>query len=1262
MVRGHNLSIDTVAASRVQKPTSKSSLDNNDNRSSIDDDDYLTSSPSIIEEEIDFTLVYALHSFHATVEGQATVEKGDSLNLLDDSNSYWWLVKVLPSDEIGYIPAENIETPYERLARLNKHRNISLTSSQNNTESDNSLSKQISTNQVKAVTFASPLFFKVQLVSEPEELDYADQQIIDSESDHSLSNMSQENNRISKTSIQSAGSENQASQPLQARTQSVQLENNSKYDQSSRTTNSLNNKIQDVINNKNGTIKMSLTPALGSDFIDFSDEEDEINNTKTKSFEKANNNNEPIKTNITPSESIKNVDVSDDKKSGKPKKEEKKKESGGIFRHFFKRKSKKKEEEPVKQVSPMVDNTKQNNQPSSTPPPQNNAKAQRPSPLTNQQRSSQPGSSSNRSSQPGSSSNQSSPRASSLQNRSQLQQVGSPPNQNQNQQQSQKNQSPQRQIDPRSQRNQSQNQSQNLSQNKSQNQSQIQHQSQQQSPNLKQPQTQQQSSKREYPKVQQVSSHEPPVQVIQRDSGSVQQDALQVPTQDAVKSIKLKTSPSPIRVVQHTPSERSITPLTPLTPVDPFYNVIRIFAGQNISSNEGSKLILLSQTTITSTLIKQALHRFNLNADDWENQIQLMSDDLPLDVFHSLTSSNAVTLPSIRRSSIESISSTTSNLSDISVIKNLELQNDKGIITFYLNRRTKRGSRSSSERKLRVRVLIYNDDLPVHLRNNKQQQHVPRTSMSVPKHLAEKAARRRSREEGKPREKAIVVSGLSTVRQVIEKAMEKLEINDGIVDDGKRISDNDEKPRYQLMMIVDGEEKLLSSEINIISVYPTAPRLHHLSVDSVDSSSSLALDYRPDEPMFVLRLLRPEDRQTRAMPAVSEISRHSRRIQTQSHIFNKSGEQKTNDDITNTRKQLIEQQREYSREKQRSILSAHKNTSQGIDIVTKAGAIRSSRIFGAKIRYSFIPTQGKEFDISNLIEDIWGDDDEVLNSDDQSDLSFNDPYNEKQNKKKNDQYRKSTTQDVDILVKMINSAHNNNGNVIKSFEERIERVLQQVDRYSNGMIPNLATALHTPIINERSNSLSSGWSIPSPTRYNATPDDFSNDFDDEDNDSVSELYSSKYKNLPSLTIERSQSQELLSRTPQKSRQRSFSSASNNSINTNTTLDSITPGNHLPLFRKSSTASSFTDSDWILTDDFGLQELLILVRSGVNMLELKERRRSGWQIHEDPEKILSTLRLGDIRNDIREVFDNVNNELDQLEQELDQLMDDAIKVF
>lgn len=62
--------------------------------------------------------------------------------LLDDSNSYWWLVRIVKDGSIGrlpemlhemsanypvgYLPAEHIETPTERLARLNKHRNVDV--------------------------------------------------------------------------------------------------------------------------------------------------------------------------------------------------------------------------------------------------------------------------------------------------------------------------------------------------------------------------------------------------------------------------------------------------------------------------------------------------------------------------------------------------------------------------------------------------------------------------------------------------------------------------------------------------------------------------------------------------------------------------------------------------------------------------------------------------------------------------------------------------------------------------------------------------------------------------------------------------------------------------------------------------------------------------------------------------------------------------------------------------------------------------------
>lgn len=88
------------------------------------------------------------HTFLATVEGQASVVKGDSLLLLDDVNSYWWLVRVLKTEDVGYIPAENVETPYERLARLNKHRNIDIAAP---TREEAAAGEQVRENKLKSL-------------------------------------------------------------------------------------------------------------------------------------------------------------------------------------------------------------------------------------------------------------------------------------------------------------------------------------------------------------------------------------------------------------------------------------------------------------------------------------------------------------------------------------------------------------------------------------------------------------------------------------------------------------------------------------------------------------------------------------------------------------------------------------------------------------------------------------------------------------------------------------------------------------------------------------------------------------------------------------------------------------------------------------------------------------------------------------------------------------------------------------------------------
>ncbi|KAM0280211.1 hypothetical protein ACHAQH_004168 [Verticillium albo-atrum] len=138
-----------------------------------DDDTPLPSDPRFVDagwtaeclhdtEDIDFDFVYALHTFVATVEGQANATKGDTMVLLDDSNSYWWLVRVAKDNSIGYLPAEHIETPTERLARLNKHRNIDLSATmlgdQAGKESKSTFRSALRGKKKKTVVFAEPTY------------------------------------------------------------------------------------------------------------------------------------------------------------------------------------------------------------------------------------------------------------------------------------------------------------------------------------------------------------------------------------------------------------------------------------------------------------------------------------------------------------------------------------------------------------------------------------------------------------------------------------------------------------------------------------------------------------------------------------------------------------------------------------------------------------------------------------------------------------------------------------------------------------------------------------------------------------------------------------------------------------------------------------------------------------------------------------------------------------------------------------------------
>lgn len=104
----------STASTRSSLPVSATSWDDKESDTKDDDtkDISFVDDPRFVDsgwggeclretEDIDFEFVYALHTFVATVEGQANATKGDTMVLLDDSNSYWWLVRVVKDSSIG---------------------------------------------------------------------------------------------------------------------------------------------------------------------------------------------------------------------------------------------------------------------------------------------------------------------------------------------------------------------------------------------------------------------------------------------------------------------------------------------------------------------------------------------------------------------------------------------------------------------------------------------------------------------------------------------------------------------------------------------------------------------------------------------------------------------------------------------------------------------------------------------------------------------------------------------------------------------------------------------------------------------------------------------------------------------------------------------------------------------------------------------------------------------------------------------------------
>lgn len=293
----------------------------------------------------------------------------------------------------------------------------------------------------------------------------------------------------------------------------------------------------------------------------------------------------------------------------------------------------------------------------------------------------------------------------------------------------------------------------------------------------------------------------------------------------------------------------------------PELSVIRVFAGKRLQTEATFKTVLLNSSTTSEELVKQAIQRFRLPAGDDTadyfltvkrlegSSAALRPEEKPLVVFETLAEA-ALDLPKVKRSSVGSISSIASNLSQHPAIKKLPMNDftDDTAVKIYLNRRSDSGSDESataegdtstnsefaqadgenggvrlrphnltiagvtvaSERfssptfRFALQLLIYPDDLPDDMVFD------PLTEAIVFKHTLRD--RPQVTASSAPfRRKIFTFPKNITVAEVIEIGLERFGIPDAVVDGGDEVEDKNIKRRsssrvrYVLNVLVDGK-------------------------------------------------------------------------------------------------------------------------------------------------------------------------------------------------------------------------------------------------------------------------------------------------------------------------------------------------------------------------------------------------------------------------------------------------------------------------
>lgn len=296
----------------------------------------------------------------------------------------------------------------------------------------------------------------------------------------------------------------------------------------------------------------------------------------------------------------------------------------------------------------------------------------------------------------------------------------------------------------------------------------------------------------------------------------------------------------------------------------PDLSVVRIFAGKHVQTEATFKTVLLNSSTTSSDLVKQALQRFRLPAGEDASQYYLSmkqvegsfailrSEEKPLGVFESLVEA-AMELPRVKRSSVGSISSVSSNLSMHPAIRKLAMNDftDDSAVKFYLNRRLREGETESPDEldeedvtliaegpiteeprpqyltatpqspaqerfsspghRFSMQVLIYPDDLPDDMAFDTQTEAI--VFKNTVKDRPQSEVSTSSGVSLSYRRKVFTLPKNITVAEVIEIGLERFGIVEGVVDGGDEIEDkslkrrSSSRVRYTLHVEVGGKGK-----------------------------------------------------------------------------------------------------------------------------------------------------------------------------------------------------------------------------------------------------------------------------------------------------------------------------------------------------------------------------------------------------------------------------------------------------------------------